>query len=1186
MSECRNPALRGGVPTSLLNKFILLWLLVLANMFPAPAGALAPEPGQAVFGVVPGELPPAPPRLADLTAADKNVSTAVDWTFSPGTDFSNLGYAVSTVGDLNGDGFSDVALGAPNMRDLTTSRVGAVLVFYGSATGLPASPSQTLYGPHYASNFVRFGAAVSPAGDVNNDGYDDLLVGAPGYAGDGAAFVFLGSAGGLQLPHVWSYTFEDFTGGSAGFGSTVSAAGDIDGDGYADIIVGASNAWAGARGAARLFRGGPGGPAAAPAWDVMGDLGDRFAAGLAAAGDVNADGYDDIVVGSPGAVGVVPGVGTNYYGKVAVYLGGAGGLSLTPASILYGDQLNAGFGGVVSGGGDMNGDGYADVAVGEPLRDYPGAADGGRARVFGGWSGGLSTSVLWEEYSLTAGNQFGATLSPAGDVNGDGLGDLLIGSSNYSNGGGGRGLAAVATGSRTNAIFMPWTRFDTAQVSYAYAVATAGDVDGDGFSDILVGSWGFTGTQTQEGRVQMFRGGPDAPAPSAGFQSLSGNAGSFYGWAVAPAGDVNGDGYDDMLASAPNFSLTNPQDGLVVLFYGGPNGPAGNTLLWGPYTGSSFGYAVAGLGDVNGDGYDDFAVGAPDYSHQGFVSVWYGRAANIPWGTAPDWSVSGTRVGSHFGFSVAAAGDVNADGYADLVVGAPTDNGNVFGSPGPANEGKAYLYHGSATGLGSLAWSVQGGQADGNLGNSVSGAGDVNGDGFDDLIIGQEAWDQPVGPGFSILDVGRALIFHGDNIGMYTTPNATMQGGGNDSFGHFVANAGDVNGDGYGDVIVSSVYSDPNNQGSVAVFRGSAGGMVTTPYWSFATGQAFSALGSAVASAGDVNGDGLSDIVVGAVFHDTGGMQDNGRVWVFAGPLTGAAATTPLREWGGTASFENFGQSAAGVGDINGDGFCDIAGGSPGHTGTVAQEGRVRLFFGNNRYQGNDTLARRVQQRRGDDAAPLGLGGSTAPGADFRLRAYTGGAAGRADVRLEWQVAPQGTALGGAVSRGSWYDSAPSGAGSSVAMTSGPIAVPGIGGAHWRVRVAGRSPYFPHSPWISPSRNGRQEKDLRRPSYLSGVGDPATPPALLPRLTVSPNPFNPRTTLAFELPRAGRTQVEIFDVAGRLVTTLLDDVQPAGRIELAWDGNDRSGRAVASGTYFARATGTDLVATAKLTLVR
>lgn len=1170
----------------------LSWISLSLLMLALPWAVLAdPAPDGPLF--TPTEAAtltqPAPVRTGLPAAADKNVSDVVDWEYVSGLDFSLLGSAVGTVGDLNGDGYSDAAIGAPNMRDPGSFRVGAVLIFHGSATGLSLTPDQIVYGPRYASNFVQFGAALSPAGDVNGDGYGDLLVGAPGYGGDGGAFVYLGSAAGIQTTVAWSWTIDDFTAGSAGLGSAVSTAGDVDGDGYDDILVAAPTAYAGFRGRVALFRGGVGGLAAAPSWDVTGAaLGDKFGASLAAAGDVNCDGFDDVVVGVPGATGIYPPVWDTYYGQVSVYHGSGAGLNLAPTSVLYGTQLDASFGSAVSGAGDMNGDGYADIGVGAPFWDSAWAVNGGRAWAFPGSSGGIISAPIWEELGSLANDRFGSLLAPGGDVNGDGLGDLLVGASNTSAGGGNYGFAAVVIGSRVGSIFMPWYRYGVGNVTFGGAVGTAGDVDGDGFSDILVGSSGFTGSQTQEGRAQLFRGAADAPAPSYGWSSSSGIASSFYGWVLTAAGDVNGDGYDDMLATAPNASVQTANDGLVMLFLG-DSGGAGSLANWsavGPYSNCSFGFSAACAGDVNGDGYDDIAIGAPDYGNEGFVQVWYGSQYG-PRAGPPDWTTEGFQADSHFGYSVASAGDVNGDGFADLIVGAPGDDTSFAGQTRPLNEGRAYLFLGSDTGLGNAVWSALGGQLDGGLGNSVAGAGDVNGDGFGDVIIGMEAYDRPLGPGFSIVDEGRAYVYHGNSGGLDPVPTTTLAGNGNANFGHAVGTAGDVDGDGFSDVIVTAIYGDPNDQGSVAVYRGSTGGVLTGAHWSFTAGQGFADFGSWAGTAGDVNGDGLSDVVVGAQFHDNNGLQDNGRVWVFAGPLTGTAGTTPLREWGGSQSFENLGRCAAGVGDINGDGFADVGAGSAGYTGSVYKEGRTVVWYGNNKYQAYDTVPRRAQQLRTDGTTPIGLGGLSHQGRDFKLQAWTGSAAGRTDVRLEWQVAPYRTPFGDAVDKGTWTESAPFGAGTTINMQSPAISVPGTGQAHWRLRVASRSPYFPHSPWQSPSRNGWQEADLRWPASLSGVDDGEPVPTFLAvRLLVAPNPFNPRTQLSFDLRRDGQVRIELFDLAGRRVATLLDEVRPAGRVEVMWDGRDDSGRASASGTYFARATGGGETATAKLTLIR
>jgi len=187
------------------------------------------------------------------------------------------------------------------------------------------------------------------------------------------------------------------------------------------------------------------------------------------------------------------------------------------------------------------------------------------------------------------------------------------------------------------------------------------------------------------------------------------------------------------------------------------------------------------------------------------------------------WTAEGGQTDSAFGAAVAAAGDVNGDGYGDVLVGAP------FFENGEAQEGRAFLFLGSAVGLPAApAWTVESGQAGAFLGNSVAGAGDVNGDGFDDVIVGVARFTN----GETM--EGGALVFLGSSGGL--APSAAWSAEGDQPFAFFgqsVASAGDVNGDGFDDVIVGA-YAFTNDQlreGRVFVYLGSPTGLAPTPAW-------------------------------------------------------------------------------------------------------------------------------------------------------------------------------------------------------------------------------------------------------------------------------------------------------------------------------------------------------------------
>jgi len=210
----------------------------------------------------------------------------------------------------------------------------------------------------------------------------------------------------------------------------------------------------------------------------------------------------------------------------------------------------------------------------------------------------------------------------------------------------------------------------------------------------------------------------------------------------------------------------------------------------------TFGFSVASAGDVNGDGYDDVIVGAPYLANptmmEGRVYVFLGSATGL--GTSPVWTAESNLQDAMLGSSVGSAGDVNGDGYDDIIVGAYTY------SNGQQGEGAAFIWFGSATGLGpngtpaNADWMVEGNQDDALLGTSVGTAGDVNHDSYDDVIVGS--------PGYN--NKGVAFVYYGSASGLSTTPSWTAEPNQACSFSYSVSTAGDVNGDGYDEVIIGA----------------------------------------------------------------------------------------------------------------------------------------------------------------------------------------------------------------------------------------------------------------------------------------------------------------------------------------------------------------------------------------------
>ena len=386
--------------------------------------------------------------------------------------------------------------------------------------------------------------------------------------------------------------------------------------------------------------------------------------------DVNGDGYADVVVGATGGVGNA--------GHAYVYLGSAAGLATSPATTLTGlSGVDGSFGDSVASAGDVNGDGYADVIVG--ASDY-----GGKAYVYLGSADGLAASPATSLTGPDVGGAFGTSVASAGDVNGDGYADVIVGASEASSE---SGKSYVYLGSAAGVATSPATTLagpDGAHSSFGISVASAGDVNGDSYADVVVGA--FTASN-QRGKAYVYLGSA-AGLPTSPTTTLTGlDAASLFGLSVASAGDVNGDGYADVVVGASLDASSYIGKAYVYLGSGAGLADAPATKLSGSGgANGDFGSAVASAGDVNGDGYADVVVGAPNASMStGEAYVYLGSAAGLA--DVPATTLTGPDgANGEFGGSVASAGDVNGDGYADVVVGAWAVNSNT---------GKAYVYVGS-----------------------------------------------------------------------------------------------------------------------------------------------------------------------------------------------------------------------------------------------------------------------------------------------------------------------------------------------------------------------------------------------------------------------------------------------------------------------------------------------------------
>jgi hypothetical protein len=647
---------------------------------------------------------------------------------------------------------------------------------------------------------ANFGNVVAHAGDVNGDGFGDVVVGARSYDGgevnEGRAYVFLGSASGLSSTAAWTAESNQ---AEAQFGFSAASAGDVNGDGFGDVVVGALTYSNGESGEGRVYvyLGSAAGLATTAAWTAESNqVNGNYGHTVSSAGDVNRDGYGDLVLGVPSLDN-----GAADEGLALVYLGSASGLAATPAWSAESDQATANFGWTACSAGDVNGDGYGDLVVGAPAFDN-GQVDEGRAYVYLGNASGLAATAAWTIESNQPGARYGHSAAAAGDVNADGYGDVVVGAPFYDNGNTDEGQAYLyvgrASGLSTSPLWIAEPQQDGA--GFGHAVASAGDVNGDGFADLVIGAISYDGGQTDEGRAYVYLSAGIAPATTASWTVESNQAGANFGWSVSAGGDVNGDGYGDVLIGAPFFDNGDLDEGRVSVFHGSASIPA-TSWAWSyelHQIEAHFGSKVASAGDVNGDGYDDVLVGAGDYDNgevdEGRVMLFSGTANGLG---GLSWTVESNQASAYFGNEVASAGDVNGDGYDDIVIGAEYyDNGH-------SQEGAAFVYLGGPSGPSTTpSWSTEGNNYNDRLGRAARSAGDVNGDGYDDLIVGTPQATNVDIPGD---DEGRVDVFLGGPDGLSSTSSWRVYGQQADIwFGAAASSAGDVNGDGYGDVVVKA----------------------------------------------------------------------------------------------------------------------------------------------------------------------------------------------------------------------------------------------------------------------------------------------------------------------------------------------------------------------------------------------
>jgi Bacterial Ig domain/FG-GAP repeat len=514
-----------------------------------------------------------------------------------------------------------------------------------------------------------------------------------------------------------------------------------------------------------------------------------------------------------------------------------------------------------------------------------------------------------------------------------------------------------------------------------YAVAGGGDIDGDGLADVIVGAWSADVDGNGEGRVFVVYGKPDGA--SVALSDVLDGTGGFVidgiddfdrtGFAVASGGDVDGDGLADVIIGAPQADAVADNEGRVFVVFGkGDQDPvalatleadAAGFVIEGIAADDLAGWSVGGGSDVDGDGRDDVIVGAPQadgngVGNSGRVFVVLGKPDSMPVDLVAvaagngGFAIDGIALEDHAGDAVAGIGDVDGDGLEDLLVGVPQANA------GGGNSGRSFVVLGKTDGttveladvlLGDGGFAIDGAAGLDQLGDAVSGAGDVDGDGLADVIVGAPGAENDTNL------QGRSYVVYGKNDGTAVTADDLAAGIGGfaidgeaegDLSGWSVGGGVDVDGDGRSDVLVGAQNADfaAVVAGRSYVIYGGAGGPVVAlgdvamGIGGFAIDGEMSndVSGWSIAGGGDVSGDGLGDLLIGA--YGAPGGDDVGRSYVvFGGDFAGHVVQP-----GGAGDDEILGSAAVDTllgGDgndiLHGLGGFDVIYGGPGDDAIV-----------------------------------------------------------------------------------------------------------------------------------------------------------------------------------------------------------------------------------------------------------
>ena len=835
---------------------------------------------------------------------NSSFTQATKLTASDGIGGDEFGTAVSISGDV-------AVIGAPSPNNTKE----AAYIFLRNSIANSWRQVARLTAPNAGND--DFGSSVSTSEDT-------VIVGSrlddDDGTNSGTAYIFGRNQGGLNnWGQVTRLAANDIT-ANAVFGTSVAIFGDT-------AVVGAPNVLA-----AYVFSRNAGGintwGQATKAIPPDGGIGDDFGRSIALTNDT-------MVIGAPLDDDRNPNNGSAY-----VFIRDPFGNPndwIQIAKLLADDRAdNDQFGFSVSISGDT-------VLVGAPIGDGS-MQDSGSAYIFNRNQGGANAwgqvTKITAELGM-AGDQFGRSVAVSGDIavvgalSGDGI---LLNS----------GTAYVFARNQGGA--NAWGQVDLISVGDGFSGAQFGisaSLSGETF---IIGARRDDDRGSSSGGAYIFQGSTPLTIPSNPDINLDSNQNNAQlGRSVAEAGDINGDSYPDMIVGLPLFDNGDIDEGVVRLFLGTPDGISNSFTqqIEINQSGAQFGFSVAGVSDLNNDGFDDVAVGAPLFddgeTNEGAIFIYLGSSNGLI--TPAIRTIQGNQADAQLGFSVAAAGNVNQDEFPDIIAGAPFHDGTIAKAQGPSSpQGAIGLLLGGLVNAisNNLDLLIPGSQSGSQFGSSVAGVGDVNGDGFDDVAAGAPAHSNG-----SQQNAGAASIFSGSNNGINTAnPIAQIVGNtANQLLGTSLARLGDTNFDGLDDVAVGApgFESGEPEEGAAFIYLGSQNVFNTTPAVTLQSNRPEANLGSSITSTSDLNSDGIRDIIAGAPRFSRGEPEE-GAAYVFLSDTRMRFNQTPEAILESNQAGARQGASVANVGELDERGFTEFAIGSPFFDRGQTDEGSVAIY--------------------------------------------------------------------------------------------------------------------------------------------------------------------------------------------------------------------------------------------------